>query len=232
MGMHARAVVAEERLRHEGDRLSGRAGNVLDHVLVGHDLISHPGQRPVAEVDLALAARGDLVVVELAGDPQPFQRQHHLGAEVGQRVVRGRREVALLGPDRVAEARVARVPVPLLGVDLVVGLVVGELVRDRVEDEELALGSDVGRVGHAGLAQMLLGALGDPARVLRVRLTRDRVCDLADQREGRRGGKRVEDGARGIRHQQHVRLGDPLPTTNRGAVKAQSVVERRLVERR
>ena len=38
--VHARAVVAEDRLRHERHRLAGRMRDVLDHVLVGHDLIA------------------------------------------------------------------------------------------------------------------------------------------------------------------------------------------------
>ena len=66
--VHARAVVAEDRLRHERHALARRARDVLDHVLVGHDLIGHTRQRLVAEVDLALTARCDLVVVELARD--------------------------------------------------------------------------------------------------------------------------------------------------------------------
>ena len=55
-----------------------RAGDVLDDVLVGHDLVGHPRQRLEAQVDLALAAGGDLVVVELARDAEPLERQHHL----------------------------------------------------------------------------------------------------------------------------------------------------------
>ena len=51
-----------------------------------------------AQVDLALAARGDLVVVELARDAEPLEREHHRAAQVVQRVVRRGREVALLGP--------------------------------------------------------------------------------------------------------------------------------------
>ena len=225
------AVVAEDRLRHEGDRLAVRVGDVLDHVLVGHDLIGHAGQALEAEVDLALAARGDLVVVELARDPEPLQRQHHRRAEIVQRVVRRGREVALLRPRRVAEAGPARVPVPLARVDRVVGRVRAELVADLVEDEELALGADEAGVRDPRRAQVLLRALRHLARVARVALARDRVGDLADQRQRRRLGARVENGRARIGHQQHVRLGDPLPAADRGAVEAEPVLERVRAER-
>ena len=212
-------------------RLAGRAGDVLDHVLVGHDLIGHAGQRLVAEVDLALAAGRDLVVVELARDAEPLERQHHRRAQVVQRVVRRRREVALLLADRVPEARLARVPVALGGVERVVRVVRAEVVGDLVEDEELALGPEVGRVGDPGLGEVRLGASSDSTRVALVPLARDRVGDLADERERRRLGERVEDRAGRVRHQQHVRLRDPLPAADRGAVEAEALVEGRLVER-
>jgi hypothetical protein len=74
MRVHTRPVVAEEGLGHEGDGLPVRASDVADDVLVGHHLVGHPRQGLVAEVDLALAARGDLVVMELAGDAEPLER--------------------------------------------------------------------------------------------------------------------------------------------------------------
>ena len=81
----------------------------------------------------------------------------------------------------------------LRGVETVVRVVRAEVVRDLVEDEELALGAEVRRVGDAALDQVLLGAAGDSARVAGVRQAGDRVGDLADERERRRLGERVED---------------------------------------
>ncbi len=112
--VHPGPVVAVHRLGHERDGLAVPAGDVLDDVLVGHDLVGHARQGLISEVDLALAAGGDLVVVELAGDAEPLERQHHLGAQVVERVGRRGREVALLRPRRVAEAGLAGVPVALL----------------------------------------------------------------------------------------------------------------------
>ena len=230
MRVHARAVVAEDRLRHERHGLARRARDVLDDVLVDHHLVRHARQRLVAQVDLALAAGGDLVVVELARDAEPLERQHHLRAQVAQRVVRRGREVALLLAHRVAEPGLAGVPVALGRVDEVVRPVRPELVRDLVEDEELALGAEVRRVGDAAAAQVRLGLARDPARVLRVRLARERIGDLADQRERRHLGRGIEDRARRVGHEQHVALGDPLPAADRRAVEAEPFLERRLVE--
>ncbi len=230
MRVHPRAVVAEERLRHEGDDLAGRAGDVLDHVLVGHDLVGHPRQRLVAQVDLALAAGCDLVVVELARDAELLEHQHHLRAKVVQRVVRRGREVALLLADRVPEPGLAGVPVALGRVERVVGVIRAQVVRDLVQDEELALRPHVGGVGDARLGQIRLRAAGDDAWVARVALAGDRVGDLADQRERGRLGERVEDRARRVGHEQHVRLRDALPASDRGAVEPEALVEGRLVE--
>src|SRR5204863_3274986 len=101
----------------------------------------------------ALPGRRDLVVVELALDAEPLERQHHARAQVAQRVVRRRREVALLLADRVAESGVTGVPVAFRGVDLVARLVRAARVRHLVEDEELALGPDEARVGDTRRAQ-------------------------------------------------------------------------------
>jgi hypothetical protein len=92
------------------------------------------------------------VVVELAGDADPLEREDDLGAKVVERVVRRRREVAALLPHGVAQSRATRVPVALRRVERVVRSMRRELVRHLVEDEELALGPEVGRVGDPCLA--------------------------------------------------------------------------------
>jgi hypothetical protein len=107
-----------------------------------------------------------------------------------------------------------------------------EVVVHLVEDEELALRADVSRVGDPGRAEVLLGRARDPARVAAVALARRRVGDLAHERERRRFRERIEDRALGLRHEQHVRLRDALPAADRGAVEAEALVERGLVEGR
>ena len=171
------------------------------------------------------------MVVELARDPEALERQHDLGAQVVQRVVGGRREVPALLAHGVAEARRARVPVALRRVDAVVRLVRRELVGDLVEDEELALGAEVRRVGDPRLAEVLLRPPRDSPRVAPVGLAGRRVGDLAHERQGRRLGEGVEHRARRVGHEQEVALGDALPAADRRAVEAQPLRERGRAER-
>jgi hypothetical protein len=51
-------------------------GDVLDEVLVDLHLVGLLDQRRVAQVDLSLAGRGDLVVMGFDADPHLVQRPH------------------------------------------------------------------------------------------------------------------------------------------------------------
>jgi hypothetical protein len=94
--VHARAVVLEDRLGHEGHALAGLPRHVLDDVLVEHDLVGHAQHRVEAHVDLGLTGGADLVVLHLDRDADRLELLDHLGPEVLV-VVRGRgREVPLL----------------------------------------------------------------------------------------------------------------------------------------
>ena len=62
MGVHARAVVAEDRLGHEGGRLAVAPGLILDDVLELHHVVARGEQRAEAVVDLLLSASADLVM--------------------------------------------------------------------------------------------------------------------------------------------------------------------------
>ncbi len=137
----------------------------------------------------------------------------------------------MLLADRVAETGIAGVPVAFRRVDLVPGFVRAARVRHLVEDEELALRADEARVGDTRGAQVLLGALREPPRILVVRLVRRRLRDLAEQRERRHLGERIEERRRRVGHEDHVALLDALPAADRGAVEAEALVERGLVER-
>ena len=101
---------------------------------------------------------------------------------------------------------------------------------DLVEDEELALGPEVRGVGDPARAQVLFRSAGDATRILRVGLAGDGIRDLTYERERRRLGRGVEDRARGVRHEEHVGVLDRLPAADRGAVEAEPLVERGLVE--
>ena len=160
-------------------------------------------------------------------------REDHLRAQVLVVVHRRDREVALLVPRLVPEVRAlvaARVPRPLDRVDLVEGRALVLHEAHVVEHVELGLGPEVGGVGDAGRPQVLLGLLGDVARVAGVGLAGDRVADEAVEDERLVLQERVDHRRVGVGHQDHVRLLDLLEAADRGAVEAVAILERALGE--
>ncbi len=103
MHVHPGAVVLEDRLGHERDRLSGPQRDVLDDVLVEHQPVRHRQEVIEAHVDLALARGANLVMMNLDRDPELAQDHDHLRAEVLVVVHRRNREVPLLVTRLVAE---------------------------------------------------------------------------------------------------------------------------------
>ena len=201
--VHPGAVLAEQRLRHEG-RVTAVFQRVLfDDDPVGHAVVGHRQRVLVAHVDLVLGG-ADLVMGVLDVDAHLLQRQHRLAAQVGAGVQRGQVEVAALVED------------------------LGHAARrfGGAEVEVLQLGADVVGV-EAEVLGALQGAAQDPARVTLVGVAAghtdvaehagDRVLLLGapgDQREGREIG-----------HRDHVRLLDRVEAGDRGAVEAHAAVE-------
>ena len=238
--VHAAAVVAEDRLRHEGRRLAIAAGDVLDDVLVPHERVAHLDQRQEAQVDLGLPGGRHLVVVLLHAVADLLHFADHLGADVLLRVGGLDGEVALLvtrlvaqvlALDQAAAAVVhrvdlaRRVPLPLGRVDQVEAGVLVLLVAHLVEDEELGLGPEVGGVADPGRLQVRLGLARDVARVARVVLLGERIDDVADEAQGGKRRERIHHRGGRIRHHEHVRGVDRLPAADRRAVEAESFLE-------
>ena len=207
MRVHARAVLAEERLRHERRVVPVPGGDLLDDDAVRHRLVGHRERVVVAHVDLVLR-RGDLVVVVLDLDPDRLERRDRVVAHLGRRILHGHREVAAL-------------------VDRLGALVV-------LEEEVLELRADVERV-EAHLLHSLEGELEDVARVALVRRAVG-LDDVADHAADL-GAELVAVIVDGPRHQlerrrigdrDHVRLLDPVEPGDRRAVEAHPVVERAL----
>ena len=149
VGVHAGAVVAEERLGHERRGLAVLLGDVLDDVLVHMHLVGHLHQAVEAHVDLGLAGGGHFVVLSSTWMPTFSISMHHLGADVLLGVGGRHREVAFLVARLVAEVRLlvaAGVPVAF-GASRCSSSRRAEFVieADVVEDEELGLGAEVGR---------------------------------------------------------------------------------------
>ena len=222
VGVHARAVVAEERLGHERRRLAVAPGDVADDVLGQHHLVGALDQRLGHQVDLALAAGGDLVEVGRRGDPALGHALGHLGAEVDQAVGRRTGEIAQPRARLVAEVRrlgPAPVPGPFDRIDVIERLVPALVEPDVVEDEELELGRQQAVIGQPGVPHVADGLAGDVARVAGVVLLGDRVLDVADHRQGRLRRERVDQRRLGLRDDQQVGLVDRPPADDARAVE-------------
>lgn len=149
MNVHARAVVAEDRLRHEGCRFAIGIGDLVHNILVDLHLVGAGDQRVELHAQLVLC--GSHFVVMLFNDDAHFgENRQHFGAHVLQAVDRRNREITALDARTVAEVA-----------GLVVGVVIGRqfgrieleagvvgicLVFHIVEDEEFRLGTDENRV--------------------------------------------------------------------------------------
>ena len=95
MDVHPGAVLAEQRLRHEGRVPAVLHRVLLDDDAVGHAVVGHLERVLVAHVDLVLGG-ADLVVRVLDVDPELLEREDRLAADVGAGVERRQVEVAAL----------------------------------------------------------------------------------------------------------------------------------------
>ena len=167
--------------------------------------------------------------VQSAGD----HRLHHLVADVHQLVRRRHREIAFLVPQLVAQIRLlvpAPVPLALDAVDVVEALVRFLVEADVVKNEELRLRPQIRRVGNARALQIVRRLTGHVPRIARIVFPRDRILDVADDRQRRDRGERIDERRVRLRHDQHVALVDRLPAADARAVEPQPVLEHVLVQ--
>ncbi len=161
--VHPRAVLPEQRLRHERRVVAVLLRDLLHDEPVREHVVGHVERVRVADVDLVLR-RADLVVVVLDGDAHRLERADRVAAHAGRGVHRRLREVAAL-------------------VERLRPLVV-------LEEEVLRLGADVERV-EAHRLHPLERAAEDVARVAGVRLAVGRD-DVADHAAGLAVGQDLE----------------------------------------
>jgi len=235
MGVHARPVVAEQWFGHERSGAAVRPRHVLDDVLEQHQLVAGVLQGVEPVVDLRLAGCADLMVGPLHLDAHRGEREDHRIAQVSE-VVGGRdREVATLVAGLVspvaAVLTAAGVPRGFDGVDEVVASVLLGLKTDVVEDVELRLRTEVGRVRDAGAGQVGLRLGGHVSRVTTVGLVGERVDDGEVHRERLLTPERVDEGGLRVGDELHVRLVDRLEAADRRPVEHQPLGEHVGVER-
>ena len=233
--MHARAVVADDRLRHEGRRLAVGMRDVLDHVLLDLQPVGALNQRAELRAQFHLACRADFVVMHFDRNAERLEDQAHLGAHVLERIGRRHREVATLDAGTVARVAVlvllARAPRCFFGVDLRERARHVDVPAHAVEDGELGFRAEEGRVADARGLQVGLGALGQRARVALVGLAVARLDDVAAQHQRRLFEEGVDVGGGRVRHQQHVGGFDALPAGDRRAVEGVAGRELVFIER-
>ena len=132
--------------------------------LYSMSLSRHGEQRVEAHVDLGLAGRAHFMVLHFDLDAHVLQGEDHLRAQVLEMVHGRDGEIPLLVPGLEAEVGLlvlARVPDTFYRVDEVIALV-GVLVEaDVVENEELGLRAEIGRVCQTSGDQVVLRLLGD-----------------------------------------------------------------------
>ena len=206
--MHARAVVAEDRLRHEAGGLAVGLGHHVDHIFVDLHGVGGLHQRSELDAELVLR-RAHLVVMLLGDDAHVGHHRQHLRAEVLRRVDRRHREIAAFGARPVTEIAhlifgvgVGR---QLDRVDLVAAIERRGGEADVVEYEELGLRPERGGVADAGLPHIGLRLAGDRARIALIRLVGQGLEHVAEHRQRALGEKRIDHRRGRVRHQLHVR---------------------------
>ncbi|MNN16919.1 hypothetical protein D3C81_1300770 [compost metagenome] len=172
VAMHAARVVGKQGLGHECGDLAVAACNILADVLVHHHVVRHSGQRCKAHVDLILARRGYLMVMDLDPDASLHQREYDFGADILQRIAWRHGKVSALVVLLVAKIAAAigafvtaRGPFAFGGFDMVVAGVLVLPEANGVENEEFQFGANVANRGKTGLLEIPLRLSCDVARI-------------------------------------------------------------------
>ena len=153
VNVHAGAVVANDRLGHEGGGFAVRVRHIVDHVFLQLNPVSTLDQGAELGAQFHLTGVGHFVVMHFDGDAQGLKDQAHLRAHVLEAVNRRHGEIAALDSGTVAGVAMlvffASVPGGFFRADLdeTAGHVV--LPAYAVENEEFWLRTKVGGVTKA-----------------------------------------------------------------------------------
>ena len=196
--VHAGAVVAEQRLGHEGDDLVVLLGDVLDDVLVDHHLVGHPHELAGTSCRFRTARRWPLRGAGLrrrCRSRSAFASSRCGCSSAHRPAARGSSLPCSGACSRGSAFRRGRGSIPLrryrCGSSLRAD---SESNRTSSKMKNSSLGADEARVGDAGALQVVDRLAGDVARVAAVIFAGDRVLDVADHHQRRQGGERVDEG--------------------------------------
>jgi hypothetical protein len=233
MHVHSAAVVADDGFRHESKGFAVTVRHVLQGVLENLHLVGFLGERVCRHIDFALTGSRDFVMMHFEPQTHFFAGHRHRGAYVLLRIDRRHREVAALhrGAMRLVALFVsfAGVPRTLVGVHFVRASVHAGADGDVVENEEFVFWAEKRRVGDPGGLEISLGTFCERTRVALVALHGHGFDNVATQIDRGLFVERIDDRSSRIRHQDHVRLIDSLPTGDRRAVEHFAILEKALV---
>src|SRR5262249_48316619 len=153
-----------------------------------------PQEGRKAEINLALPAGSDFMVVHFGFDADGLQVLHDVGAQVMERINRRQRYVAFLMAHAVAQIVLAspRIPDAFRRFKLIAGAIHVIVIAHLVEDEELCFRPEITTVGETRLLEIIFGTERYPARVQFIALSGQRVNDIGEQTNGRLFKKWVE----------------------------------------
>src|SRR5437868_5708831 len=103
--VHARTVIGEERLWHEGDGLVMLPRDVTNDIFVILHRIAHLFERRETDIDFSLASGGYFMMLFVHGHARFLQLERHFVADILQRVHWRNWEIALLRSNLVTDIR-------------------------------------------------------------------------------------------------------------------------------
>ena len=230
VGVHTRAVVSEERLRHEGSGEAVLPGGVLNDVLEQLHIVCGVEKGIEAVVDFHLATVTNLVVGALQRESNTAQVAAHLVAEILVVVVRSNREISTLETGLVATVGstvevefFAAVPPGFFRVNLVeTGVHLGG-VADAIEDVEFRLSTEVARVGNTGGNEVFFRFARNVTGVTAVGFAGAGVVDEEFHVEGLGLTEGVEAGAGQVGEERHVGFVNGGEAADGRAVKSEAL---------
>ncbi len=226
VGVHARAVVTEDRFRHEGCGFAILVCNHVDAVFVNLNRVSMFDQGAECDTQFVLR-RSNFVVVLFATHAHFVDVVDHFGTDVVCRVNWRDREVTTLRTRTVAAVAAfefgAGVVRTFFGVKRVGHALLRGAPTNVVEHEEFRLCAEICGVADTSGFHVCQCAFRGRTRATLVTLAGGRFDNVTNKDQGRLRGERINNGGRRIRHQDHVGFVDFFPTGNRRTVEHDAV---------
>ncbi len=170
------------------------------------------------------------MVVHLNRQSHILQRHTNGSTNVLQGIHRWNRKIAAFDAGAMALVRAVHqfvtVPVAFLGINFVKPAVQAVAPAGFIKNEKFRFRTEKGRVGYAGRLQVRLRTFCQGTRAAFVALHGGRLQYVTTQIQGRFIIERIHHCRFRVRHQQHIRLIDPLPAGNGRTVKHLAVFEK------